>query len=105
MYGDGLQRRDLVHVDDVVSGLFIAWDAAHVGPLIIGAGRSVTVLDMIAAVERVAATIATEHVPAKTGEMPAVIVSIDEPGPSATSPVDLDAGLATVWDDLRARVA
>jgi UDP-glucose 4-epimerase len=104
VYGDGLQRRDLVHVDDVVAGLRVGWGAQHVGPLIIGAGRSITVLDILAGVERVVGTsIATEHIPAKAGEMPAVIVSIDRARALGYLPsVDLDAGLATVWDDLRA---
>lgn len=107
VYGDGLQRRDLVHTDDVVAGLFVAWQAGHVGPLIIGSGRSISVLDIIAGVERVVgATIATEHIPPKPGEMPAVIVSIDRARAAGYSPaVDLDAGLATVWDDLRAHEA
>jgi UDP-glucose 4-epimerase len=103
VYGDGLQRRDLVHTSDVVAGLFVAWDAEHVGPLITGAGQSITVLDIIAGVERVVgAPITREHVPAKPGEMPAVIVSIDRARALGYLPqVSLDAGLATVWDDLR----
>jgi UDP-glucose 4-epimerase len=103
VYGDGMQRRDLVHTDDVVAGLFVAWGAEHVGPLIIGAGQSITVLDIIAGVERVVGVpIAREHVPAKAGEMPAVIVSIDRARALGYLPrVSLDAGLATVWDDLR----
>jgi len=104
VYGDGLQRRDLVHTSDVVAGLFTAWKSEHVGPLIIGAGRSVTVLDIIAGVERVVGeSIRTEHVPAKPGEMPAVIVSIDRARGLGYEPAtSLDEGLATVWDDLRA---
>ncbi|HEY2793443.1 MAG TPA: NAD-dependent epimerase/dehydratase family protein [Micromonosporaceae bacterium] len=103
IYGDGLQRRDLVHVDDVVAGLFVAWSAAHTGALIIGAGRSITVLDIVAGVERVVGEpIAREHVPAKPGEMPAVIVSIDQARALGYLPsVSLDAGLETVWCDLR----
>jgi UDP-glucose 4-epimerase len=103
VYGDGLQRRDLVHVDDVVAGLRVAWGAQHVGPLIIGSGRSITVLDIVAGVERVVgAPITTEHVPPKPGEMPAVIVSIDVARALGYLPtVDLDSGLATVWADLR----
>jgi UDP-glucose 4-epimerase len=103
VYGDGRQLRDLVHVDDVVAGLAVAWSSEHVGPLIIGSGRSVTVLDIIAGVERVVgAPIAREHVPPKAGEMPAVIVSIDRARALGYLPtVGLDAGLETVWDDLR----
>jgi UDP-glucose 4-epimerase len=86
-----------------VAGLAVAWSSEHVGPLIIGSGRSVTVLDIIAGVERVVgAPIAREHVPPKAGEMPAVIVSIDRARALGYLPtVGLDAGLETVWDDLR----
>jgi UDP-glucose 4-epimerase len=103
VYGDGRQRRDLVHVDDVVAGALLAWDTGVTGPLIIGAGRSITVLEMIAAVERVTGgTLAREHVPAKNGEMPAVIVSIDRARALGYLPsMDLDSGLRTVWDDVQ----
>lgn len=104
VYGDGLARRDLVHVDDVVAGLRLAWQTGHVGPLIIGSGHSVTVLEIIAAVEKVTGqAIRREHVPPKQGEMPAVIVSIDRARALGYVPtVGLDTGLRTVWDDVRA---
>jgi UDP-glucose 4-epimerase len=102
VYGDGQQRRDLVHVDDAVAGLLLAWRTRHVGPLIIGSGRSIRVLDMVDAVRRVTgAPLPVEHVPPKVGEMPAVIVSIDRARGLGYAPsVDLDSGLATVWADL-----
>src|SRR5205085_5758799 len=53
VYGTGEQRRDFVHVHDAVAGLLAAWRADHVGPLIIGSGRSVSVLDLLAAAEEV----------------------------------------------------
>jgi UDP-glucose 4-epimerase len=104
VYGDGQQRRDLVHVDDIVAGALLAWDTAVTGPLILGAGRSISVLEMIDAVERVTGQpLRREHVPAKTGEMPAVIVSIDKARALGYLPsVDLDRGLRTVWDDVQA---
>jgi UDP-glucose 4-epimerase len=104
VYGDGRQRRDLVHVDDVTAGLLAAWHAAHTGPLIIGSGRSHTVLDIIDHVEQVTGhRIRREHVPAKPGEMPAVIVSIDRARALGYQPsIDLPTGLRTVWDDVAA---
>ncbi len=104
IYGTGRQRRDFVHVDDVVAGMFAAWRARHVGSLIIGSGRSVNVLDMIAAAERVIGRpLATEHVPAKPGEMPAVIVSVERARSLGYQPsIQIEEGLATVWDDFRA---
>ncbi len=103
VYGDGEQRRDLVHVSDVVHGLFAAWKGNHVGPLVIGAGRSVSVMEMVDAVRKVTGRpIATEHVPPKSAEMPAVIVSIDKARSLGYAPaVDLVTGLGTVWADLR----
>ena len=53
VYGDGTALRDLVHVDDVVAGILIAWRAGHNGPLILGAGESVTVNDILAAARSV----------------------------------------------------
>jgi UDP-glucose 4-epimerase len=102
VYGDGKQARDLVHVADVASAVVAAWQRGFTGTAIIGAGRSVTVLDLIDAA-RVAtgAPLPVEHVAAKAGEMPAVIVDIsrarDELGYQPT--FDLADGLRTVWDD------
>lgn len=103
VYGSGEQRRDFVHVHDVAAGLLTAWHAGHTGPLIIGAGRSITVLDLIDAVSRVTGRpVPVEHVPAKPGEMPAVVVSIDKARTLGYQPaISLDEGLATVWDEFR----
>ncbi len=49
VYGDGTQVRDLVHVDDIVAGLMTAWTAGCTGPMILGAGESYTVNDILAA--------------------------------------------------------
>ncbi|HEY2695934.1 MAG TPA: NAD-dependent epimerase/dehydratase family protein [Pseudonocardiaceae bacterium] len=105
IYGDGKQVRDLVHVHDIVAGITAAWQREFTGTAIIGSGRSVSVLDMIdAARQATGADIPVEHIPAKTGEMPAVIVDISkarrelgyEPSYS------LADGLRTVWDDFTA---
>ena len=103
VYGSGEQRRDFVHVRDVVAGLLVAWRAGHTGPLIVGAGRSVSVLDLVAAVQRVVGRpVPAEHVPAKPGEMPAVVVCIERARALGYQPsVSLDEGLATVWDEFR----
>jgi UDP-glucose 4-epimerase len=103
VYGDGTQRRDFVHVDDAVAGLLAAWRADHLGPLVVGAGRSVSVLELLAAAGRVVGRpIRVEHVEPKPGEMPAVIVSIDRARSLGYRPsVPLAGGLATVWDEFR----
>jgi UDP-glucose 4-epimerase len=101
VYGDGKQLRDLVHVDDIVAGIFAAWRTGHTGPLILGAGESVSVNDILAAARAVTgAELPAEHVPAKPGEMPAVIVDISAARALGYQPVhDLKSGLATVWPE------
>jgi UDP-glucose 4-epimerase len=101
VYGDGTQVRDLVHVDDVVAGLFAAWRAGCSGPLILGAGESVTVNDMVDTARRVTEReIPVEHVPAKPGEMPAVIVDISAARALGFAPThDLKSGMSTVWPE------
>jgi UDP-glucose 4-epimerase len=101
VYGDGTQVRDLVHVDDIVAGILLAWRNGYRGPLILGAGESVTVNDIIAAARAVTGEpIPVERVPAKAGEMPAVIVDISAARALGYRPAhDLKSGLATVWPD------
>jgi UDP-glucose 4-epimerase len=101
VYGDGTQVRDLVHVDDVVAGLLAAWRAGFSGPLILGAGESVSVNDMVDAARRVTgADIPVQYVPAKPGEMPAVIVDISAARALGYRPAhDLKSGLSTVWPE------
>jgi UDP-glucose 4-epimerase len=102
VYGDGLQRRDLVHVDDVARAFAMAlspdWPS---GPTIIGSGASVSVLDMLeAARHSTGRAIPAEHVPAKKGEMPAVVVDTSRARALGWTPsVSLPAGLATAWAD------
>lgn len=106
VYGDGLQHRDLVHVDDVVAAVLAAWDRRYTGTAIIGAGRSVTVLELVAAVRLVTGcALPAEHVPAKPGEMPAVIVDIGRAREQLgyRPSVSLVDGLAAVWKDFTIR--
>lgn len=108
VYGDGKQARDLVHVADVAAAIVTAWQRRFTGTAIIGAATSVTVLDLIEAA-RIATgePIPVEHVPAKTGEMPAVIVDIAKARAElAYKPrYELADGLRTVWADFTAGAA
>jgi len=99
--GDGSMIRDVVHVDDVVQGLFIAWNAGHTGPLILGSGESVTVNQMVETARRVTGRpIPAEHVPVPSGEMPAVVLDISAIRALGYRPqYDLERGMATVWPD------
>jgi UDP-glucose 4-epimerase len=101
IYGDGGQRRDLVYVEDVVQGLLAAWTSDVIGPLVIGAGRSVSVIDLVEAARKATGVyIEVDHVPAKVGEMPAVVVDIGRARAVGYEPmVDLEDGLAEVWQD------
>lgn len=100
VYGDGEQSRDLVHVDDVVSGTLAAWDSGYTGRAIIGAGRSVSVLEMIETVREVTGRpLPAEHVPAPGGEMPAVVVDVSRSAETIgyRPSVGLTEGLASAW--------
>jgi UDP-glucose 4-epimerase len=101
VYGDGTQVRDLVHVDDIVAGMFLAWRAGFSGPLILGAGESVSVNDMVEAARGVTGSeIPVQNVTAKPGEMPAVIVDVSAARALGYEPThDLKSGLSTVWPE------
>jgi UDP-glucose 4-epimerase len=103
VYGDGLQRRDLVNAADVCAALLLAWEHGVQGPLIVGSGRSISVLEMIAAArEAIGAELPIKHVEAKPGEMPAVIVSIDRARSYGYEPrVDLVDGFREVWAEFQ----
>lgn len=107
VYGDGTQVRDLVHVDDVVAGALLAWRSGATGPLILGSGESVSVNDIILAARDVTgAALPVENVPAKPGEMPAVILDISAAQALGYKPVfDLKSGLATVWPEFEPSAA
>lgn len=101
VYGDGTQVRDLVHVDDIVAGMFAAYQAGYSGPVILGAGESVSVNDVVDAARGVTGFgIPVRHVPPKRGETPAVIVGISAARAPGYAPShDLKSGLATVWPE------
>jgi UDP-glucose 4-epimerase len=104
VFGHGHQRRDFVHVSDVVSGLMLAEHSSVEGSLIIGSGTSVTMNELIERVRRVTGQgIEVEHVQARPGEMSAVIVDVTRARSIGYGPaVELDAGLATVWNEAAA---
>jgi UDP-glucose 4-epimerase len=107
IYGDGTQRRDLVHVDDVVRGVLLGWDSRYVGSVIIGSGLSVSVLELVDTVRHVTGRpLRTEHVAAQGSEMPAVVLdlshSADAIGYRPT--VELADGLASTWRYFRDEV-
>jgi UDP-glucose 4-epimerase len=101
IYGDGSQRRDLVHVDDVARAFAQAVVGWPSGPVIIGSGRSYSVLDLVeAAREATGCPIPVTHVDAKSGEMPAVVVDTTTARRRGfRAEVSLVDGLRTAWAD------
>lgn len=102
IYGDGRQVRDYVNASDVVDAFRLALvsDDWH-GPVVIGNGRSLSVLEVVEEVRRVTgAELSVRHGPAKPGEMPAVIVDPARARAAGWSPrYDFATGLAEVWDE------
>jgi UDP-glucose 4-epimerase len=103
VYGDGSQIRDYVHAQDVMQAMKLALSSdAWSGPMVIGSGESLSVLDVVKAVETVTGhEIAFHHGPPKAGEMPAVIVDPAKAHAAGWSPryPTLAQGLPGVWDE------
>jgi UDP-glucose 4-epimerase len=99
VYGDGKQVRDYVNVADVVAAILLGLRQPELsGPLVIGSGLSVSVLDLVELVEgALGSRLDIQHVPAKAGEMPAVIVDNSAARRWGWDPsVTLEAGIAEV---------
>jgi UDP-glucose 4-epimerase len=102
IYGDGTQVRDYVHVHDVVAAATLALgDERWCGPMVIGTGQSLSVLEVVQAVREVSgAELDVRHGPAKPGEMPAVIVDPSQARAQGWDPrYTFAQGLVGVWDE------
>jgi UDP-glucose 4-epimerase len=72
VFGDGLQSRDFTYVADAVQALRKAGEAPGVSGRVynVGTGRSVTVLDLVAALNRQLGTsLPAQHQPARAGDV------------------------------------
>ncbi|HEX8064999.1 MAG TPA: GDP-mannose 4,6-dehydratase [Thermoleophilaceae bacterium] len=70
VFGDGLQTRDYVHVDDVVAANLAAVGADVAGPVNVGTGVETTVLDLVEALAPHAhASFEPDHRPERPGEV------------------------------------
>jgi UDP-glucose 4-epimerase len=102
IYGDGRQVRDYVNAADVVDAFRLALTREdwH-GPMVIGTGRSLSVLEVVDAVRRVTgAPLSVRHGPAKPGEMPAVIVDPSRAREAGWAPrYTFEDGLTGVWEE------
>jgi UDP-glucose 4-epimerase len=102
IYGDGRQVRDYVHAEDVVAAVRLALtDERWSGPMVIGTGASLSVLEVVEHVRRVTgAELSVRHGPAKPGEMPAVIVDPARAKAAGWSPrYPFAEGLEGVWEE------
>jgi len=102
IYGDGRQVRDYVHVSDVIDAVRLGLDDENwKGPIVIGSGTSLSVLEVLDAVRGVTgASFEVTHGPARAGEMPAVIVDPSRARAAGWTPrFDFVSGLRGVWDE------
>jgi UDP-glucose 4-epimerase len=105
IYGDGLQVRDYVNVADVVKAATLALaDERWSGPVVIGYGESISVLDVIDEVRSVTGVnLEVSHGAARPGEMPAVIVDPANAHSLGWTPaLNFHAGVTGVWQEWRA---
>jgi UDP-glucose 4-epimerase len=105
VYGDGSQVRDYVHAHDVVAAMKLGLTSDQwKGPMVIGSGQALSVLEVVKAVEAVSGhEIPFHHGPAKAVEMPAVIVDPSRAHAAGWTPQYpvLADGLVGVWDEWR----
>jgi UDP-glucose 4-epimerase len=102
IYGDGRQVRDYVHAFDVTAAVRLGLTRERwAGPVVIGSGRSLSVLEVVEAVREVTgAPLDVRHGPPRPGEMPAVIVDPSRARAAGWSPrYSLEQGLVGVWDE------
>jgi UDP-glucose 4-epimerase len=102
IYGDGRQVRDYVHVSDVIDAVKIGlvnqdWH----GPVVIGSGTSLSVLEVVDTVRSVTgASLEVRHGPARPGEMPAVIVDPSRALAAGWTPrYDFESGVRGIWEE------
>ncbi len=105
IYGDGEQQRDYVYVSDAVAAILLGLSLPEPNVLTIGAGESVSMNELHRrCCEATGAAIAAEHVAAKPGEMPAVIVDLAKARRLGFAPAySLLEGLQATWADFQAR--
>ena len=110
VYGDGSSLRDFTYVDDLVEGLVQALDTdTGFRILNFGAGRKVSVLEVVKALERELATQARiEWLPTQTGDVPRTWADISAAREALgyAPQVDFEEGIArfarwvvTRWDE------
>lgn len=110
IHGDGGQTRDFTFVEDVADALVRAATAPRAveGPMNVGGGRRISVLDLARAVARaVGVSVSPVHEPPRVGDVRDSLADIDRARDRlGWSPrTDLEAGLARVVAAARAAAA
>jgi UDP-glucose 4-epimerase len=80
IYGDGLQSRDFTYVENVVQALLKSADAPAISGQVfnIGTGRSITLLDLVACLNRLLGqTIIPQHTPSRSGDVRYSLANIE----------------------------
>ncbi|MEM8552463.1 MAG: SDR family NAD(P)-dependent oxidoreductase [Pseudomonadota bacterium] len=102
VYGDGLQTRDFVYVDDVCAGIMQAMAADKAGTFQLGTGVGTTLLDLLGEIRTVVGAEQmppVHHLPARQGEVRHAWCDISrarrEIGYAPT--MSLSAGLRRTW--------
>jgi UDP-glucose 4-epimerase len=102
IYGDGRQVRDYVHVSDVIAAMNLGLvNEDWKGPVVIGSGKSLSVLEVLDTVRSVTgASLEVRHGPARAGEMPAVIVDPSRALAAGWKPrFGFAEGVRGVWEE------
>jgi UDP-glucose 4-epimerase len=104
IYGDGTFVRDYVYVTDVVRAIELGIALPQSDTLVIGSGESVSMLELhTVACEVTGVAIGKEHIEAKPGEMPAVIVDNSRAISRGWQPEhDIASGVEATWRDFLA---
>jgi UDP-glucose 4-epimerase len=104
VFGDGLQTRDYVHVDDVIAANLAAVDSDATGAFNVGTGVETTVLQLVDALAPLAeAQFDADHRPARPGEVQRIALDCTRAREELgwESRVRLDDGLTQTLESVR----
>ncbi|HWD24431.1 MAG TPA: NAD-dependent epimerase/dehydratase family protein [Acidimicrobiales bacterium] len=105
IYGDGEQLRDYLYVTDAAASIELGLSLEESDVITIGAAKSISMNELLEfAREATGVSIGATHTPARSGEMPAVIVETTHATERGFRPeYDALAGLRATWADFLAR--
>jgi UDP-glucose 4-epimerase len=104
VFGDGLQTRDYVHVDDVVRANLAAAEGTAAGALNVGTGVETTVLDIVEALGGLSnGRFEPEHAPERPGEVRHIAIDASRAREELgwTARIGVSAGLEQTLASLR----